>query len=357
MPKFSIIVPVYNVEREYLEAALNSMHSQTFTDWECICVDDGSTNDSGKVLNDFAAKDPRFKVHHRTNQGVSAARNFALSQACGEWIMFLDGDDLYDPLTLSEISRLSLKYPESKIIRFWHEDFVDTFVGCSNQENRFLEGVYDLSACIPESFAYLTIWEFAFHKSMIRNHTFGNYRIGEDTVFALTCLKYASCYTYSTRKFYGYRQRITSVCHAITPKCQLDHLRSMVDRLKLFKDDPRKNHIYEFPFITRFLAHDYIINTSRISDSSTRKELWNEWFDSLSFLSTRNEFLKPYHYLFAICTVLKFRFVAYCLGGIALALAWRIQLPFAKLLDPKSSEEAATKFIALDGVSVPGIQA
>ena len=91
-PFFSIIIPVYNVA-PYLRECLDSVLAQTFGDWEAICVDDGSTDGSGAILDEYAAKDSRFKVIHQTNAGVSAARNAALELMRGEYFTFLDGDD------------------------------------------------------------------------------------------------------------------------------------------------------------------------------------------------------------------------------------------------------------------------
>ena len=91
-PALSIIVPVYNVA-PYLAACLESVLAQTFTDWECLCVDDGSADGSGDILESYAARDSRIKVFHQPNGGVSAARNRALAVAAGTWIGFLDADD------------------------------------------------------------------------------------------------------------------------------------------------------------------------------------------------------------------------------------------------------------------------
>lgn len=93
MPFFSIIIPVYNVA-PYLRECLDSVLAQTFTDWEAICVDDGSTDGSGAILDEYAAKDKRFRVIHQKNAGVSVARNVALDSAMGEWLSFVDADDL-----------------------------------------------------------------------------------------------------------------------------------------------------------------------------------------------------------------------------------------------------------------------
>lgn len=91
-PKFSIIIPVYNVA-SYLRDCLDSVLAQKYTDWEAICVDDGSTDGSGAILDEYAARDSRFRVIHQANTGVSTARNAALNIVCGEWISFVDSDD------------------------------------------------------------------------------------------------------------------------------------------------------------------------------------------------------------------------------------------------------------------------
>ena len=100
-PEISIIVPVYNVE-QYLRRCLDSIRAQTFTDWECILIDDGSPDASGAVCDEYAAKDCRFRVIHQENRGVSAARNAGLDAARGEWIAFVDSDDWIEPSFLAE---------------------------------------------------------------------------------------------------------------------------------------------------------------------------------------------------------------------------------------------------------------
>jgi glycosyltransferase involved in cell wall biosynthesis len=95
MPKISVIIPVYNVEK-YLERCIDSVLSQTFTDFECILIDDGSLDNSGKICDEYAKKDVRIKVIHQENGGVSCARNAGLDIAQGEWITFIDSDDWVD---------------------------------------------------------------------------------------------------------------------------------------------------------------------------------------------------------------------------------------------------------------------
>ena len=98
-PKISIIIPVYNVEK-YLKRCLDSVLNQTFTDWEAICVNDGSPDNSDKILAEYAARDKRFKIVNKTNGGLSDARNAGLKKASGKYILYLDSDDCIHPQTM-----------------------------------------------------------------------------------------------------------------------------------------------------------------------------------------------------------------------------------------------------------------
>lgn len=95
-PLISVIVPIYNVET-YLPFCINSILASTYTNLEVILVDDGSTDSSSMICDDFQAKDPRCKVIHQTNYGLSAARNTGLKEVTGEYISFIDGDDYIHP--------------------------------------------------------------------------------------------------------------------------------------------------------------------------------------------------------------------------------------------------------------------
>lgn len=94
IPLVSVIVPTYNVDR-YIKKCLESLQAQTLKELEFICVDDGSTDVSGRILDEYADRDKRFKVVHQENQGAAAARNVGLDMARGEWVAFMDPDDFF----------------------------------------------------------------------------------------------------------------------------------------------------------------------------------------------------------------------------------------------------------------------
>lgn len=135
MPSISVIVPVYQAEK-FLHRCLDSMARQTFSDWELILVDDGSTDGSAALCDQFAAKDSRARVFHRKkNQGVSEARNLGLNEAKGDYIAFLDADDCYEFQALETLWNLR------------EESGADT-VGCAHT-NLFPDGSSALELLLP----------------------------------------------------------------------------------------------------------------------------------------------------------------------------------------------------------------
>jgi len=108
MSEISIIIPVYNVE-QYLERCLDSVLSQTFDDWEAICVNDGSPDNSLSILDKYASKDSRIRIISQKNQGLSMARNNGLKEVQGKYVCFLDSDDFIDKNFLLDLYNEAIK--------------------------------------------------------------------------------------------------------------------------------------------------------------------------------------------------------------------------------------------------------
>lgn len=119
--KFSIIIPLYNKE-SYLSLTLNSVKEQTYKDFEVIIVDDGSLDNSLSIANTYTT-DSRFKVFHLQNGGVSKARNYGISVSKGDYICFLDADDVWDKNYLGEAAYLLNKYGEINMICLSYNNF------------------------------------------------------------------------------------------------------------------------------------------------------------------------------------------------------------------------------------------
>lgn len=114
MPEVSVIVPVYNVET-YLRNCIDSILAQTFDDFELILVDDGSPDGCPAICDEYARIDSRVKVIHKSNGGLSSARNTGMSVAMGEYILFCDSDDYVSPLWCEKMIDVARKYPTSFI--------------------------------------------------------------------------------------------------------------------------------------------------------------------------------------------------------------------------------------------------
>lgn len=119
LPKVSVIIPVYNVEK-YLRRCLDSVLNQTYDNWEAVCVNDGSPDNSVAILDEYAQKDERFKVVTKENGGLSDARNVGLENSTGDYINFLDSDDLIHPQTFEITVGLALR-DDSDIVT-WYKD-------------------------------------------------------------------------------------------------------------------------------------------------------------------------------------------------------------------------------------------
>lgn len=119
MPKISVIIPGYNVEK-YLRRCLDSVINQTFSDWEAICINDGSTDNTGAIMAEYAARDKRFSVINEAHGGPSDARNAGIARATGDYILCVDGDDLIHP-QLMEITYFLAQRDNSDMVSFTYD--------------------------------------------------------------------------------------------------------------------------------------------------------------------------------------------------------------------------------------------
>ena len=122
--KFSVVMPVFN-GAAYLSGALDSLLAQDFDDWEAVVVDDGSTDDSARIVEDYVLRDGRIRLVRQKNGGAAAARNRGMDEARGEWIAWLDEDDAYVPGALSTVAALADAYPACSCLQFPYLEMSD----------------------------------------------------------------------------------------------------------------------------------------------------------------------------------------------------------------------------------------
>lgn len=115
VPRVSIIVPVYNTEK-YLPCCINSILTQTFTDFELLLIDDGSKDNSGKICDEYAVIDKRVRVFHKNNEGASIARNLGIKKSKGKFLVFVDSDDYIASDYIQTFCEILSKYDRPDII-------------------------------------------------------------------------------------------------------------------------------------------------------------------------------------------------------------------------------------------------
>lgn len=212
MPKISILVPVYKAEK-YLRRCLDSIVNQTFTDWECILVDDGSPDNSGIICDEYAEKDGRFKVFHQTNKGISATREYALHKAEGEYIQFVDSDDWIDSNMLENMLLKSIEN-DADIVGC---NFIEEFTTKHNKVNVFYT-CKDVFLKDAISSRWSVLWKLLILRKLIIDnniHFPENINGGEDYVFVVTCLLFCNKAVCVNNFFYHYnRANNDSFIHA-----------------------------------------------------------------------------------------------------------------------------------------------
>lgn len=215
--KFSVIIPVYNVA-PYLRACLDSLLAQTLTDWEAICVDDGSTDGSGEILDGYASRfsSSTFRVIHQANAGEGAARNRALDCATGEWIVYLDSDDVLRDSMLEDASRAIAENPCADMVGFGGKRFSSGSAPEWDNDDRVAELV-DVASCIPTSVA-LGVWQWAYRRQegaengvAFGDLRFRDYKLGADLVYVSACLARAKKVLVFGKQEYGYRIHASNV--------------------------------------------------------------------------------------------------------------------------------------------------
>ena len=210
MTEVSIIVPVYNVEK-YLENCIQSILNQTFKNFELILVDDGSTDNSGKICDIYEKKDSRIKVIHKDNGGLSSARNAGIDIAGSKYIGFVDSDDSIHPKMYEVLYNLIEKYKSDisccnykytyDISNQNHEELnLNEVIEMSNIES--IEKLYDKDLGVK----LVVAWNKLYHKRLFDNIRYKVGRLHEDEFMAHRILYNSKKITYVDNELYYYLQ-------------------------------------------------------------------------------------------------------------------------------------------------------
>lgn len=205
-PKVSVIVPVYNVE-PYLCECLDSVKNQTLRDIEIICVDDGSPDNCGRILDEYAKEDERFIIIHQENKGLPMARQAGMDVARGEYMKHVDSDDYLD------VEALEICYNEAK------KDDVDILVHGAyafNQDKQRIVRQFPYQLITDQQFSTFgaAVWNKLYKSEFIRKNNFNYYgaaNIGEDQYFNMQCVPLAQKIKTILNMLYYYRKHNSSM--------------------------------------------------------------------------------------------------------------------------------------------------
>ena len=278
MPKISIIIPVYNVEN-YLDICLDSVLLSTFEDFEAICIDDGSTDSSGYILEQYAKLDNRIKVYHRENHGLSATRNFGLKRASGKYVVFIDSDDWISRVMLERLYKNIEHYCSDFCFSglFRYNEVTSQLMRWElipNQEfQKIIKTPVFNESSVPPFYlfnSHVMAWNKMYRRSFIKNFKFPEGLSFEDNPFYFQCYLNAKRISYDLAPLYYYRvNRSDSII-------ENKDFRDLFKIYEMCENILHSTNKYE-KYKTSFLLHKMNILFVRTinSSESTRQEMFN----------------------------------------------------------------------------------
>ena len=282
--KFSIIIPVYNIDKNYLSKCIDSIEQQDFHNYEIIIVNDGSNCETSNQLSLFANKYSNINLIEQQNKGVSAARNTGLKKAEGEWILFVDPDDWMEDNALSTLNK-ELDQDNDMAI-FSYSDIKN---GDKKQKNiKDLKdisktdlqlGLLDYRCRKIESF-FGAVWNCAYKRELLINNNilFDKELVkAEDTVFNLWAVESANNIKIVTECLYCYRFNEASLCHKFNPKAN-EFMPNAILKIKEFIDSVDKWSIFEKSYIFKVMSsYNEILKLYYLNPNNNINNEKKEW--------------------------------------------------------------------------------
>lgn len=219
--KFSICIPVYNVEK-YLYECIQSVLEQTYSNFEIILVNDGSTDMSGNICDDFAFRDDRVHVYHKPNEGLLLTRRYSLKVATGDFIVFLDSDDSLDKNALQTFERYIVLYkPDCVVYGIKREKNDGSTIITTEDELIYLENRDSIYEKVLMNSAYNSLCRKVIKRELLINdlhdyNMFKRLNLGEDKLQSLEVYRTAKGILFITESFYNYRLNENSITKQIS---------------------------------------------------------------------------------------------------------------------------------------------
>jgi len=267
IPAISLIIPVYNLEK-YLEKALRSVEDQTFKDVEVIIVDDGSTDNSVKIIEKFCKKNSNFKLIIQKNNGPGAARNTGISICTGRYIAFMDGDDYLEPKFLEILYNAAIKYQADVVCCNFSMYFPKQDLKISLPFNS-LPGVYTKTQALKKLILDIGTHYFVWNKLSKReifldnNLKFENMYF-EDISTSPKIFYHANKIVLLGDSLYNYVWREKSILHSINTEKINDFIKSIGIMREFFESEGAykdySNHLWIYAQKSKIVVYYYIVN-------------------------------------------------------------------------------------------------
>ncbi len=268
-PIISIIVPIYNVDK-YLRQCLNSIRYQTFEDWECILVDDGSTDESPAICDEFVSVDVRFKVIHKENGGLSSARNAALNVTAGQYIGFVDADDWIEPEMFEKLYNLITESDADMAMVGFKKEYRGRQSSKHLVKHKsIIDGYTAIRAICYDRFPSY-VWN-KLHKKEIINCDFPDGRNFEDIYVYGQWLKNVNKLVIDPTPLYHYRMRTGSIAHVNPGKNRYDFFISCIDRMQILDSLP--DSIVDEDKKNAYINKSAVLASKRIARQEPDKEV------------------------------------------------------------------------------------
>lgn len=240
----SVIVPVYNVEK-YLERCLDSIREQSYTKLQMILIDDGSSDLSGSICDNYKERDTRIEVIHKTNGGLSSARNAGLDVAIGDYIAFVDSDDWIEPEMLETMLEDMAQFDADMVVTGYAKTEDGRMVEQISLGKGLTDGVSALKGLLTSMDAH--VWNRLYKKSLFDDVRFMEGRNYEDVEIMHKLLLKCRWVYYEETHFYCYEQRFNAITQTPSIKNYQDWFMSSLDRIKYLRQ--YKPELAEYGFI------------------------------------------------------------------------------------------------------------
>lgn len=240
MPTISVIVPVYKVEK-YLDACVESIVNQTYKDLEIILVDDGSPDNCPAMCDAWAQKDTRIKVIHKKNGGLSSARNAGIAIAKGEYIGFVDSDDIINPamyeLLYNAIRSTDSDIVQCKCFRFYDFPLFSFPDKTQTTDIASFANINAIKLLLQDKLFTTTCWNDLTVSKIAKATLFEIGKINEDVLWTYRAFSKAEKISHINIPLYGYYQRANSIMNSAYTEKRFDALYALEQRAKEIRED------------------------------------------------------------------------------------------------------------------------